>query len=247
MNSAISINNVTFGYESITVPQLKNISLFIPKGKRFGLFGPNGAGKTTLMSLITGLVSPNEGEIFVLDKNRKSEKKEISKLLGFVPQDFSFFEELSPIENMEFFGAWYGLSASQINIKTEELLKVMGLWDVKDNTVKKFSGGMKRRINLAIAVMHQPAILLLDEPTVGVDVQSRNAIIQFLTELNAAGTTLLYTSHQLREAEDLCEEIALIDQGSIIAQGNIQNLLETHQQMDLESLFLKLTGRNYRD
>ena len=247
MNFAVSIDNVTFSYGSISTPQLKNISLFIPKSKRFGLFGPNGAGKTTLMSLITGLVSPNEGEIFVLDKNRKSEKKEISKLLGFVPQDFSFYEELSPVENMEFFGAWYGLSALQIKQKTEQLLQIMGLWDVKDMTVKKFSGGMKRRVNLAIAVMHQPTLLLLDEPTVGVDVQSRNAIIRFLKELNAAGTTLLYTSHQLKEAEDLCEEIALIDQGCIIAQGNIHNLLETHQQTDLEGLFLQLTGRDYRD
>lgn len=247
MPTAVTLENINFSYSSSTALQVNNISLSITEGKRFGLFGPNGAGKTTLMSLISGLLSPSNGLITVLGKDRKTHKKDISKVLGFVPQDFSFYEELTPKENMEYFGAWYGLDAVTIQQKTEELLRKMGLWEVRNKMVKTFSGGMKRRVNLAIAVMHQPKLLLLDEPTVGVDIQSRNAIIQFLKELNQSGTTLIYTSHQLKEAEELCDEIALIDQGQIIAQGSLKDLLTTHQHHDLESLFLHLTGREYRD
>lgn len=247
MPTAVRLENINFSYSSSAALQVNNINLSITKGKRFGLFGPNGAGKTTLMSLISGLLTPNNGVITVLGKDRKTHQKDISKVLGFVPQDFSFYEELTPKENMEFFGAWYGLDAATIQQRTEALLRKMGLWEVNNKLVKTFSGGMKRRVNLAIAVMHQPQLLLLDEPTVGVDIQSRNAIIQFLKELNASGTTLVYTSHQLKEAEELCDEIAMIDQGKMIAQGSISNLLLTHQQKDLETLFLHLTGRDYRD
>ncbi len=164
-----------------------------------------------------------------------------------MPQDFSFYDDLSPEENMEFFGAWYGLDKETIRVKSRDLLRVMGLEAVARKPVKTFSGGMKRRVNLAIGVMHTPQILFLDEPTVGVDVQSRNAIIGFLKEINNQGTTLVYTSHQLNEAEDLCNTIALFDQGSVIVKDTLANLLQQHQQDGLEGLFLELTGRSYRD
>lgn len=247
MSYAVQIQNLDFAYKN--QPQLiKGLHLKIDEGSRFGIFGPNGAGKTTIMGLITGLLHYDNGSIKIFDKEVKSQKDEINKMIGLVPQDFSFYEELSPVENMEFFGAWYGLNKEQIKQKIATLLEIMGLADVRKKPVKQFSGGMKRRVNLAIGVMNDPKILFLDEPTVGVDVHSRNAIISFLKKINEEdGTTLVYTSHQLKEAEDLCEAVAMIDQGQIIAKDSLSNLLVKHEQDGLEGLFLQLTGRDYRD
>jgi ABC-2 type transport system ATP-binding protein len=196
------------------------------------------------MSLMTGLISAESGSIKLLGQPIGAKKdKAVNKLFGFVPQDFSFYQELSPAENLEFFGAWAGLTKKQSDQRTTELLEVLGLQDVRNQPVEKFSGGMKRRVNLAIGVIHNPAILILDEPTVGVDVQTRHAIIDYLHKINDAGTTLVYTSHQLSEAEDLCNEVALIDDGQIIAQGELDSLMEKYGQPSLEGLFLNLTGK----
>lgn len=244
---AVSVRNLDFHYPGSEVLLYHNLDMDIKAGERFGLFGPNGAGKTTLMSLMTGLMEPDKGTVTILGKELNGKDKEVNKLFGFVPQDFSFYHELSPVENLEFFGAWAGLTKAQINERTAELLEILGLTDVRHKPVQKFSGGMKRRINLAIGVIHQPKILFLDEPTVGVDVQTRHAIIGYLEQLNSHGTTLVYTSHQLNEAEELCHEMALVDNGRIIAQGEIDKLLEQNHQTTLEGLFLNLTGRQYRD
>jgi ABC-2 type transport system ATP-binding protein len=211
------------------------------------LFGPNGAGKTTLMNLMTGVLQVDEGSIMLLGNKVGHQDKKVNKLFGFVPQDFSFYRELSPAENLEFFGAWAGLNQTQIKQRTDELLEILGLADVRDKAVEKFSGGMKRRVNLAIGVIHNPQVLFLDEPTVGVDVQTRHAIMNYLRTLNDQGTTLIYTSHQLNEAEDLCKHIAMIDNGQIITQGDIDDVLATHNQESLEQLFINLTGKAYRD
>jgi ABC-2 type transport system ATP-binding protein len=244
---AVNISNLGFHYPGNDAPSFTGLNLQIPKGQRFGLFGPNGAGKTTLMNLMTGLLKSEQGSIELDGVKVGPHKYRVNKLFGFVPQDFSFYQELSPRENMEFFGAWYGLNSRAIKQKTDELLQVMGLEDVRDKQVQQFSGGMKRRVNLAIGVIHNPGILFLDEPTVGVDVQTRHAIINYLLELNKKGTTLIYTSHQLNEAEDLCKEVALIDQGKIMAQGGLTDLLKQHHHDDLEALFLSLTGKHFRD
>ena len=246
-NFAIEIKNISFRYPDNDDVSFADFSLQIKKGERFGLFGPNGAGKTTLMNLMTGLLPVDSGSITLLGENVIGHNKDFNKLFGFVPQDFSFYHELSPVENMEFFGAWSGLSQKQINRRTDELLHILGLEEVRDKQVAKFSGGMKRRVNLAIGVVHNPQVLFLDEPTVGVDVQTRHAIINYLHELNKQGTTLIYTSHQLTEAEDLCEEVALIDNGKIMAEGNIHVLLKEHKHEDLETLFINLTGKEYRN
>jgi ABC-2 type transport system ATP-binding protein len=244
---AIDISDVSFRYPDNEALSFANFNLTIKKGDRFGLFGPNGAGKTTLMNLMTGLLRADSGDIKLLGKSVGKHSNKVNKLFGFVPQDFSFYRELSPVENLEFFGAWAGLTKGQIKKRTNELLKILGLEDVRDKPVQRFSGGMKRRVNLAIGVIHQPQILFLDEPTVGVDVQSRHAILNYLLDLNKKGTTLIYTSHQLNEAEDLCVEIALLDKGKIIKQGNIDELLKDHNRESLEALFLNLTGKHYRD
>jgi len=244
---AVDIVNMGFRYPDNETVSFSKLNLQVPKGERFGLFGPNGAGKTTLMNLMTGVLNANEGTIKLLGNKVGHQKNAVNKLFGFVPQDFSFYQELSPVENLEFFGAWSGLTKQQTRQRTDELLQILGLDDVRDKQVKKFSGGMKRRVNLAIGVIHEPAVLFLDEPTVGVDVQTRHAIIEYLLELNKTGTTLIYTSHQLSEAEGLCEQVAMIDTGKIVAQGNIDNLLAEHKQESLEALFINLTGKELRD
>jgi len=244
---AVNIENLGFHYPGNDGVTFSGLNLTVRKGERFGLFGPNGAGKTTLLSLMTGLLSADEGNIHLLGRDVRKKNKDVNKLIGFVPQDFSYYQELSPFENLEFFGAWSGLTRQEIKTKTDELLHILGLENVRNKQVDKFSGGMKRRVNLAIGVIHNPAILILDEPTVGVDVQTRHAIINYLMELNKNGTTLIYTSHQLSEAEGLCEQVALIDSGAIIVQDSLTNLLKEHRQESLENLFLELTGKEYRN
>ena len=244
---AVNIENLGFHYPGNDGVIFSGLNLQVRKGDRFGLFGPNGAGKTTLLSLMTGLLTADSGTITLLGNDVRKKNNDVNKLIGFVPQDFSYYQELSPVENLEFFGAWSGLSKQQIKTRTDELLGILGLENVRNKQVDQFSGGMKRRVNLAIGVIHNPAILILDEPTVGVDVQTRHAIINYLMELNKNGTTLIYTSHQLSEAEGLCEEVALIDVGKIITQDSLTNLLKEHRQDSLEDLFLNLTGKEYRN
>jgi ABC-2 type transport system ATP-binding protein len=243
---AIDIQNLHFQYAENSGVVFNDFNLQIKVGERFGLLGPNGAGKTTLMNLMTGVLLAKAGSVKLCGKV-SGKDKEAKKLFGFVPQFHSFYQELSPSENLEFFGAWSGLRRKEIKERTKELLSVLGLSSVADKPVSKFSGGMKNRVNLAIGVIHRPQILFLDEPTTGVDVQTRHAIIDYLKELNASGTTLLYTSHHLTEAESLCTQVALIDEGKIIAQNDLAGLLNEHEQDGLEGLFLNLTGRSYRD
>jgi ABC-2 type transport system ATP-binding protein len=193
------------------------------------------------------LLSAGEGHIKLLGREVGKQNNEVNQLFGFIPQDFSFYQELSPVENLQFFGAWSGLNKSTIKHRTDELLDILGLDEVRNKPVVKFSGGMKRRVNLAIGVIHQPEIIFLDEPTVGVDVQTRHAIIDYLLKLNRGGATLVYTSHQLSEAEDLCRQVALIDNGKIIAQDSLEKLMADHNQQSLEQMFLNLTGKDIRN
>ncbi|MEP7165091.1 MAG: ABC transporter ATP-binding protein [Ferruginibacter sp.] len=246
-NAAVSIQNLQFKYPGQAVNCFNKLNLEIAEGERFGLFGPNGAGKTTLMNCMTGLLSYQSGNIKLFGEEVRTNRKKINKYFGFVPQDFSFYQELSPLENLSFFGAWSGMEKQAIKNKSAELLEVLGLTDVRNKPVQKFSGGMKRRVNLAIGVIHTPRILFLDEPTVGVDVHTRQAIISYLKALNANGTTLIYTSHQLSEAEDLCNRIALIDDGTILVHDYLDQLLLDHREEGLEGLFINLTGKSYRD
>jgi ABC-2 type transport system ATP-binding protein len=244
---AVSLHNLSFSYSGNESTLLNGLNLVINKGESFGLFGPNGAGKTTLMNLMTGVLRAAGGEVKILGHPMGTSSKKVNRLFGFVPQDFSFYRELSPVENLEFYGAWAGLDSKRIKKRTSELLSILGLEDVKDKAVNKFSGGMKRRVNLAIGVIHNPPLLFLDEPTVGVDVQTRHAIINYLLELNTNGTTLVYTSHQLSEAETLCRQIALIDSGTIVAGGTLEELNRQYKKNSLEELFISLTGKDFRD
>lgn len=244
---AIKISGLGFSYPKNPATLFSNLNLEVAGGASFGIFGPNGAGKTSLMALMTGLLPYQHGTIEMLGQKVKPGNKAVNKLFGFVPQDFSMYEELSPAENLAFFGAWAGLNKQQIKQRTGELLQIMHLSHVKNKPVYTFSGGMKRKVNLAIGVIHNPPIVFLDEPTVGVDVQSRHDIMAYLKQLNAAGTTLIYTSHQLAEAESLCKKIAMIDAGKIVAHDDLHTLLKHHEQDGLEGLFLQLTGKKFED
>ena len=247
-NPAVAIRNLGFRYPGTMIDCFQQLNLQVAVGERFGIFGPNGAGKTTLMNCMTGLLDFKEGSIELLGQPITHNKKAVNKLFGFVPQDFSFYHELTPVENLAFFGAWSGMRKPEIKKRTEELLDILDLAEVQNKQVQKFSGGMKRKVNLAIGVIHNPPILFLDEPTVGVDVQTRNAIINYLKGLNSSGTTLIYTSHQLNEAEELCDKIALIDHGKIIAHNSLDKLLLEHGEAGgLEGLFINLTGKKYKD
>jgi ABC-2 type transport system ATP-binding protein len=245
MPPAIQITNLCFKYSSDQQNLFTDLNLTVEASDRFGLFGPNGAGKTSLMSLMAGLLPFHEGSIHLLGNSIEKNNKNVKKLFGFVPQDFSFYEELTPKENLDFFGAWSGLGKHEIQQRSNELFSILQLENVKNKAVKNFSGGMKRKVNLAIGVIHNPRLLFLDEPTVGVDIETRQEIINYLKKLNESGTTLIYTSHQLSEAEKLCNKIALISNGKIIAFDTLDNLLQEHGKQDLEDLFVHLTGKAY--
>jgi ABC-2 type transport system ATP-binding protein len=243
---ALRITDLSFGYPKQPL-LFEGFGLEVPAGSRFGLFGPNGAGKTTLMQLMTGLLSASRGSIGIFGEPVMRGHRRVNTLFGFIPQDLAFYEDLSPVENLTFFGAWSGLDRATIRRRTRELLTILGLGEVRHKKVALFSGGMKRRVNLAIGVIHRPRLLFLDEPTVGVDVQTRTAIVDYLKQLNAEGMTLIYTSHQLGEAEDLCNQVAMLDKGRIVAQDGLDNLLAAHRTDGLEGLFLQLTGKAFRD
>lgn len=243
----IEIQNVSKKYKTAQENSLTDVSLDIAMSDIFGLLGPNGAGKTTLISILCGIIPPSSGNIHFYQQNQRISEQERKSRIGFVPQEYAFYQELTPRQNLDYFGAMYNLAKSDLETRREHLLEILGLIKFADKKVGSFSGGMKRRVNLAIGIIHEPDILFLDEPTVGVDVQSRNAIIRYLREINDTGTTIIYTSHHMSEAEEFCKHIALIDHGRVIAKGDLAALREEHQVADLQSLFIKLTGEEYRD
>lgn len=244
---SIQIENVTKRYKSAQEDSLSRVNLQINESDVYGLLGPNGAGKTTLISILCGIIPPSQGNISYYINGTEISSHERRSRLGFVPQEYAFYQELTPKQNLDYFGAMYNLSKAELSVRIDELLEELGLTKVANKEVSKFSGGMKRRVNLAIGLIHQPAILFLDEPTVGVDVQSKNAIIKYLEEINKAGTTIVYTSHHMSEAEEFCNRIALIDHGKVVAEGGMSDLLAGNDASSLQDLFIKLTGEEYRD
>lgn len=244
----IRIENVSKSYKGSDSPALNNISLSIPANEIFGLLGPNGAGKTTTIGILCGFLKKDSGAIQINGWSIDKQPNEIRKIIGLVPQDIALYETLTPVENLRFLGNMYGLKGAKLNGRINECLALMGLDKNKNRLIKTFSGGMKRRLNLLAGILHEPKILFLDEPTVGVDVQSRNVILEHLKLLNKNGTTIIYTSHYMEEAEQLCSSIAIIDLGEIIIQGKPSELVDHEKgHFNLESVFLHLTGRKLRD
>jgi ABC-2 type transport system ATP-binding protein len=200
------------------------VSFAIGQGSIFGLLGPNGAGKTTTISMISCLVAPDDGDVLVDGHSVRSESAAVRRVLGVVPQEIALYPTLTAAENLRFWGKMYSLHGSALSQAVEYGLKMAGLTEQANKRIETFSGGMKRRINIAAGILHRPKLLLMDEPTVGIDPQSRNHILDTVRELNREGMTVLYTSHYMEEVEALCDRIAIVDHGRVIAQGSLEEL-----------------------
>ncbi|WP_024771991.1 ABC transporter ATP-binding protein [Aquimarina macrocephali] len=243
----IKIEQLSKKHKGAEAYSVSDLDLFIDEKEIFGLLGPNGAGKTTLISLLCSLIKPTSGS-FTIDGLTYKNPNQLKQLIGIVPQEYALYPALTANENLTYFGSMYGLKGQLLKSKISQAIEILGLSKFANKKVSTFSGGMKRRINLIASILHEPKVLFLDEPTVGVDVQSKNVIIKYLQLLNKKGTTIIYTSHHLNEAEDFCTRVAIIDHGKIISQGQPQELISNQKNANnLEDVFLALTGKALRD
>lgn len=226
-----------------------NMSLQVREGEIFGFLGSNGAGKSTTINMVSSLLRPSGGEIRILDRDIAKHSRFAKINLGIVPQDLAIYEDMTAFENVSFFAGLYGLRGSELKERVEEALEFVGLSDKAKSFPKNFSGGMKRRLNIACAIAHKPKLIIMDEPTVGIDPQSRNYILTSVRKLNDSGCTIIYTSHYMEEVEEICSRIAIVDHGKIIAEGTKEQLkatitdvkdiqigLKTLESLDLETL-----------
>ncbi len=214
-----------------------NVDISIKEGEIFGLLGPNGAGKTTTINAILGLTNIDSGDIKIFGRNMRDGESEIKKSIGIVPQEVSIFKDLTAEENIAFFGKLYGLRGKMLKDSIDEALNFTGLLGNKKEFPKAFSGGMKRRLNIACAIVHKPKLIIMDEPTVGIDPQSRNHILHSVQKLNEMGSTIIYTSHYMEEIEEICTDIMIMDHGRIIAHGNcdeLKELISSEETIDVE-------------
>lgn len=243
-----------YGAGTSAITALDGLSLTVAPGEVLGLLGPNGAGKSTAVNLATGVIAPDAGRVRIADYGSPVEPSTRHRI-GVAPQALALYDRLSAEENLSFFGQLYGLTGSRLEARVTSSLDFVGLVDRRRARVETFSGGMKRRLNLAAALVHEPDLVLLDEPTAGVDPQSRNQIFDNIAALKRQGRTIIYTTHYMEEAERLCDRVAVIDQGRLLAIGTVQQLLDQHgvaprvvlERGTLEEVFLHLTGRSLRD
>tara|TARA_R110000851_G_scaffold316446_1_gene479547 strand:+ start:47760 stop:48503 length:744 start_codon:yes stop_codon:yes gene_type:complete len=244
----IEINKLSKKYNGAEYFSVKNLDLKVEEGEIYGLLGPNGAGKTTLISMLTSLLKPTSGAFTINGLNFKDHKNQLKQLIGIVPQEYALYPTLTAFENLEYFGSMYGIKGEILKESINSHLEIMGLSKFANKKTDTFSGGMKRRVNLIAGILHKPKVLFLDEPTVGVDVQSKNVIIDHLKLLNKQGTTIVYTSHHLNEAEFFCTHVAIIDRGEIIVKGVPSELIKNQPEAkNLEEVFLAKTGKALRD
>ena len=244
----IEISRLKKIYKGASKPAVDDLSFCVAEGDIFGLLGPNGAGKSTTLMILCGLLSLTDGSVRVLNCNVGQQNAEIRKQIGIATQDIALFPTLTARENLSYFGRMYGLKKKFIRERVDEMLHEFGLMEKADNLILHFSGGMKRRLNLIAALLHQPRLLILDEPTSGVDVQSRTMILDYMKKLQKEGRTIIYSSHLLDEAEKICNQFAIIDVGRLIASGTLKEMLAKQNGAgDLENMFLQLTGREIRN
>jgi ABC-2 type transport system ATP-binding protein len=248
MSILVEVKNVTKKYKDAPRAAINLLSLTIDKGDVFGLLGPNGAGKTTLISMLCGLFPATEGEIYINGLTHKTNSNQCKQAIGVVPQEIALYPKLTAWENLLFLGHMYGLKTAPLKEAIKYNLSILGLESNTHQKISTYSGGMKRRVNLIAGLLHNPQLLILDEPTVGVDVQSKQAIIDYLKKLNAEkGMTILYTSHHLDEAEEFCNRIAIIDDGTLVTQGKTKDLVIENNCQSIEEVYLKITGIKFRD
>jgi len=221
----ISIHDLTYAYPSAS-PLIQNFDLHVRKGCLYGLLGPNGAGKTTLISLISGLNKPQSGDVLIDGKSYTANQNSIFQRMSVVPQEYAFYGQMTAYENLDFFSRMYPGIKSVTNA-IQLAIQLTGLENYQHRLSKQFSGGLKRRLNLAIGLLNNPDLLILDEPTTGIDPQSRHFILQAIKDLNTQGTTVLYTSHYMEEVEQLCDDIAIMDHGKILVSGTLDSLLHS--------------------
>ncbi|MEX0757688.1 MAG: ABC transporter ATP-binding protein, partial [Acidimicrobiia bacterium] len=218
---AVEAISKTFG----EIQAVRGVSFEIQPGETYGLLGPNGAGKTTSINIVAGLLEPDAGSVRVLGESLTTRTIEPKRSVGLVPQELAIYPDLTARENLRFFGRLYDLAGVKLSTRIDHVLDVVGLSDRADDAAKEYSGGMKRRLNIAIGLLHEPRLLILDEPTVGVDPQSRNAILESVEELSSEGLAVLYTTHYMEEAERLCDRVGIIDDGEIKAEGDRRGLV----------------------
>ncbi len=228
-------------------PVLTEFNLSINPGEFFGLLGPNGAGKTTILSMLSGVLRPDGGTIHIQGMNYKKDRRRIQHMIGIVPQEIAVYDRLTARENLMFFGKLHGLGGKDLKKRVLRCLHIAQLEEKANQPVFSFSGGMKRRLNLVISLLNDPQVIFLDEPTVGIDAQSRHLIHQELRRLHQNGTTLLYTTHYMEEAQGLCSKVAVLDDGRVLLTGPPGDLLRGRGLQNLEELFLELTGKQIRD
>ncbi|MBN2169466.1 MAG: ATP-binding cassette domain-containing protein, partial [Actinobacteria bacterium] len=220
----VSVKGLKKSYGNVQA--VKGVDFHIAKGEIYGFLGPNGAGKTTTISMISTYLKPDSGDAFVNGKSAVGEPFEVKKMIGVSPQEVALYEDLSAEQNLAFFGRMHGLSRGDISRRAGELLEFTGLTEKRKKPVSTYSGGMKRRLNMACGLINNPRFLMLDEPTAGVDPQAREYIYDMIANLKKTGTTILYTTHYMEEAQDLCDRIGIIDLGEIIAEGTLEELLD---------------------
>ncbi len=222
MKAILEVKNLVKKYGDFTA--VKGISFNILEGEIFSLLGPNGAGKTTTISVLSTLYAPTSGEAIIGGYSVTRQPMAVRNMIGVVPQELALYDDLTARENLKFWGQMYGLSGKELNSRVSEVLEQIGLSDKAGNRVKTYSGGMKRRVNIGIGLLHRPKLLFMDEPTVGIDPQSRRAILDSVKELNRQGMTVLYTTHYMEEAEELSDRVGIIDHGELIALGTLPEL-----------------------
>lgn len=248
MEALIQVQGLKKVYKGNPMPVLKGIDLTINKGDFFGLLGPNAAGKTTLISIMCGLLRITEGKVFIKGENVESHLTILRQAIGLIPQEIALYPTLTIRENLRFFGQMYGLRRADLETRITECLDLLLLHPHADKRVSNCSGGIRRRANLMAGLIHHPEIIFLDEPTLGVDAQSMNLIYEYLRDLNSKGTTIIYTTHYMREAENLFSRVTIIDDGLIVCDSTPAGLLQSHPGCrDLGDVFLKLTGKELRD
>ena len=231
----LHIEGISYRYRDAASPALDQVTLNIPAGGVYGLLGPNGAGKTTLISLLAGLLTSANGKISLNGQALAEARAANTRAIALVPQDYAFYPMLTVAENLRFFAGVLGLKSAEIKTRSEAAISFARLEQVVDKRAEQLSGGLRRRLNLAIGLLGQPQLLLLDEPTVGVDPQSRHFLLEAIAALPAAGTTVIYTSHYMEEIEAICQRIAIIDQGRVLAEGSLADILHNPEpQLDLE-------------
>jgi ABC-2 type transport system ATP-binding protein len=218
----INVSNLRKTFD--TIEALKGITFNIQQGECYGLLGPNGAGKTTTISIMSTIVEPSEGAVRIAGYDLKKNPLECKKNIGVVTQEIALYNELSAYDNLLFWGGFYNVPRPELKVRIDEIVNLLGLADRKNGKVKTYSGGMKRRVNIASALLHRPKVLFMDEPTIGIDPQSRNLIFEVVEKLHKEGMTIVYTTHYMEEAERLCDRIGIIDNGEIIAQGTLDEL-----------------------